>query len=93
MPKPVTINWPAYTTDTQQYLDIAREMTSESIKSDLLPSEDNLWGNIVPSLIRILNESQSPVQSEECITGYGTRPQSIILYNLIIFNIILFHIF
>ena len=64
------INWPAYTTEKQQYLDISREMTSESVKSHLLPREDNLWGNILPSLLQSLDKSSSPVQSDEHATGY-----------------------
>ena len=69
-PKPVKINWPPYTTEKQQYLDISREMTSESVKSHLLPREDNLWRNIVPSLAQFKDKSQSTVQSDEQTTGY-----------------------
>ena len=67
-PRPVEINWPAYTTDKQEYLDISREMTSESVKSKLIPREDNLWRNIVPSLKRLLE--QESLQSDDQDAGY-----------------------
>lgn len=48
--------WPEYTSATQQYLHITRNMTSHSIKSYLLAREYNMWHDIIPALYKELQE-------------------------------------
>ena len=64
----VKIKWPIYNKEKQQYLNILREMTPESVKSHLIPREDNFWRNIVPSLLQSLDKPPLPPDEKE--TGY-----------------------
>ena len=56
-PTPVRMFWPEYTKENQHYLHITREMTSASVKSNLLSSEYNLWRNIIPAVFRAVEQS------------------------------------
>lgn len=57
-PTPVRMFWPAYTKETQHYLHITREMTSESVKSYLLSREFNWCNNIIPAVFRAVHETK-----------------------------------
>lgn len=58
-PTPVQMFWPPYTKETQQYLHMTRNMTSESVKSYLLALEFNLWTKVIPSVKQAINEAGS----------------------------------
>ena len=80
-PRPVPMFWPAYQRDTQHYLHVTRNMTSDAVKSHLLEKKFNLWKNIIPAVqnaIRDVNANNVPKQktkeTEHCHVDGDCEP-------------------
>ena len=75
-PRPMKNKWPVYNED-KQYLRILRDQTVDPVRSNLLPSEENLWNKIVPALLSALEQSsQTSRQAEHgyCERDGGCKP-------------------
>ena len=48
VPGPVPTYWPAYTEEGEEYLQITRELTPDSVKKYLIANRYNLWSKLIP---------------------------------------------
>ena len=48
--------WPTFTNQRQEYLEISREMNSDSVKNYPFAREYNLWRNIIPTAYKALKD-------------------------------------
>ncbi|CAH1274238.1 NLGN4X [Branchiostoma lanceolatum] len=50
LPDPVPVEWPRYNTTDRPYLELDVNMTSQNVKTNLLPSQMFFWNEVIPSI-------------------------------------------
>ena len=74
-PRPIPQKWPTYTNEDKQYFRIQRDPTAAAIGNNFLPSEENLWNNIVPKLFTGVGKAKTPQEeSGYCEKDEGCEP-------------------
>ncbi|XP_035695733.1 fatty acyl-CoA hydrolase precursor, medium chain-like [Branchiostoma floridae] len=69
-PDPVPVEWPRYNTSDRPYLELDVNMTSQNVKTNLLPSQMFFWNEVIPSI----NSAGSPPDVEEDSTTSAPLP-------------------
>lgn len=70
-PNPIPVEWPEYTREAKQYLQITAKMTPESVKANLKPRQRKFWMRIIPSLLETLDFCKSKsLEDSKSSQGY-----------------------
>ena len=88
-PIPVAVEWPSFTLDKQQYIDLNRDMSNNSIKQFLAGRRADFWLKTVPAVLDAIEHAQdsaSMTTDTDTCTSDGDGLQKLPYFNMFILN-------